>query len=229
MRRMRSATTRATPVTTVLPPSALFGLLASMYLCKPTAEAMTRWQELVPRAAPEVLGDLNEALERINLSSVQEMDDLLWEYTRLFIGPYRLPCPPWESVYTSSKKLLLQEASDAVRVAYDRLGLEVGDSNVFPDHVGAELNFMAILLEKVEAASGEEDRYRKLSKDFLDEHLRNWVPRFSLDMEKAANSFLYQSLARATRHVVQAGWGERRLKQGLKAQAGRPCKQQAFP
>ncbi len=192
----------------VFTPSALFGLLATMYLCKPTTEAVIRWQGVMAHGAPEVLGDLNEALERIDPSSGQEMEDLLWEYTRLFVGPYHLPCPPWESVYTSSKRLLLQKASDVVRAVYDRLGFEVGDPNVFPDHVGAELNFMAILLEKAETGSGEEDTYRKLAKDFRDEHLRTWVPRFTLDMERAANTPLYESLARATLHVVEAKWAE---------------------
>lgn len=190
----------------VLTPSAQFGLLATMYLCKPTAEAVIRWRQRLAHGAPGILEDLREALGRIDLSSVQEMEDLLWDYTRLFVGPYRLPCPPWESMYTSSKRLLLQEASDLVRAVYDRAGLAVGDPNVFPDHVGAELNFMAILLEKIETGSGEHEACRKLANDFLDQHLGNWLPRFTLDMEQAATTPLYRSLARATLHVVQAKW-----------------------
>jgi hypothetical protein len=42
-------------------------------------------------------------------------------------------------------------------------------------------------LGKIETGSGEEDTYRKLSRDLLDEDLRNWIPRFTLDVEKAAN------------------------------------------
>ena len=191
--------TKTTPAAAVLtPPSAVFGLLASMYLCRPTADAIGNWRVLMSEGVPEVLGDLSETLERINLNSVEEMQDLLWDFTRLFIGPYRLPCPPWESVYTSPKRLLLQEPSDAVRAAYDRLGIEVGAPNVLPDHVGAELNFMGILLEKIETGLGEEDTYRQLSKDFLEEHLRNWIPRFASDLEKAAETSLYKALARST-------------------------------
>jgi len=189
-----------------LTPSAQFGLLAAMYLCKPTAEALIRWQEWLAPGTPEILGDLHAALRRIDLSSGQQMEDLLWDYTRLFVGPYRLPCPPWESMYTSSKRLLLQEASDLVRAVYDRAGLALGDPNVFPDHIGAELNFMAILLEKIETGSGEQETCRKLANDFLDQHLGNWLPRFTLDMEQAANTPLYRSLARTTLHVVQAKW-----------------------
>lgn len=190
--------TTSTRAAGALAPSAVFGLLASMYLCKPTADAIVSWRDLMSGSVPEPLRDLSEVLERINLNSEKEMQDLLWDFTRLFIGPYRLPCPPWESVYASEKRLLLQEPSDAVRAIYERLGVEVGTPSILPDHIGAELNFMGILLARVEAGSGEEDTYRQLSKDFLQEHLKNWTPRFASDMEKAAGTSFYKALARST-------------------------------
>ena len=195
--------TKTTPVAAMLTPSAVFGLLASMYLCRPTADAIGNWWELMSEGVPEALGDLRETLERINLNSAEEMQDLLWDFTRLFIGPYRLPCPPWESVYISPKRLLLQEPSDAVRAAYDRVGVEVGSPSVLPDHVAAELNFMGILLEKIETGSGEVDTYRQLSKDFREEHLRNWIPQFASDLENAAETSLYKALARSTITMVE--------------------------
>ena len=94
--------------------------------------------------------------------------------------------------------MLLQEPSDAVRAIYERLGVEVGTPSVLPDHIGAELNFMGILLQKIEFGSMEQETYRQLSRDFLDEHLRNWIPRFASDMEKAAETSLYKALARST-------------------------------
>jgi putative dimethyl sulfoxide reductase chaperone len=202
MELTHSLVTKTMPAATVLAPSAVFGLLASMYLCKPTADAIGNWRNLMSGGVPEALGDLSEALERINLNSVEEMQDLLWDFTRMFIGPYRLPCPPWESVYTSPKRLLLQESSDAVRAVYDRLGIEVAP-NVLPDHVGAELNFMGILLERIETGSSEEAAYRQFSKDFVEEHLKNWIPRFASDLEKAAETSLYKALARSTITAVE--------------------------
>lgn len=190
--------TKSTPAAGALTSSAVLSLLASMYLCKPTADAIANWRDLMSGSVPEPLRDLSEVLERINLNSEEEMQDLLWDFTRLFIGPYRLPCPPWESVYASEKRLLLQEPSDAVRAIYERLGVEVGTPSVLPDHIGAELNFMGILLQKIEFGSMEQETYRQLSRDFLDEHLRNWIPRFASDMEKAAETSLYKALARST-------------------------------
>jgi TorA maturation chaperone TorD len=186
------------PFSSAVGQSALFGLLSSMFLCKPTVETVINWRNAMSDILPEHAGDLQEAVQRIDLSSSQEMQDLLWDYTRLLVGPYRLPCPPWESVYTSSKRLVLQEASDTVRATYDELGLELGASNVFPDHVGVELNFMGILLEKIETSAGEEETYRNHANDFLGTHLKNWIPRFAADMGRAAETPLYKALARST-------------------------------
>lgn len=49
-------------------------------------------------------------------------DGLCSAYTKLFIGPAKLPAPPWESVYATGEPLLFQESTLAVRDAY-RLSL----------------------------------------------------------------------------------------------------------
>src|SRR5664279_275994 len=78
------------------------GLLGSMYLCKPDRETLDSWRALLSEAVPDILSDLKDALEKIDMASESELEDLLWEYTRLFIGPYKLPCPPWAVSYTLS-------------------------------------------------------------------------------------------------------------------------------
>ena len=185
-----------------LAPSAVCGVLSSMFLCKPTADSILTWRNVMSEGVPDYVDDLKEALGSIDLRSAREMDDLLWDYTRLLVGPYRLPCPPWESVYTSSKRLLLQEASDAVRAAYEEIGLEVGASRLLPDHIGVELNFMGVLLEKIEAGCGGDNSHAKCAKEFFNAHLQSWVPRFAADMERAAETPLYKAVARATTVAV---------------------------
>lgn len=173
-----------------------------MYLCAPTRGSLANWRQLLgddPLAGAE---DLRRALDAIDLDSEQELEDILWEYTRLFIGPHRLPCPPLESVYTSPKRLMMQEAHDEVREFYCRVGIEVGSANVMPDHIGAELNFLSILFAGLTDKPEERPRYEKLADEFLAAHLRNWVPRFAGDMEQAAGSPLYKALARITRAAV---------------------------
>ncbi len=189
--------------TTALPSAELAGLLASMFLCKPTREALLGWRALLAGRPPAPLGGLKDALEQIDVDSPQEIEGLLWEYTRLFIGPYRLPSPPWESVYTSPKRLLMQEAYDAVLAMHRQAGLALGDPSILADHVGAELQFLALLLERGETEVGEDPISRQLAARFFRKHIQNWIPRYSEDLEKAATAPLYKSLACALQQLLR--------------------------
>lgn len=151
---------------------------------------------------PDSLAGLKEELDKLNLSSEPELEDLLWDYTRLFIGPYKLPCPPWESVYTSPKRLMMQEAYEAVQDFYEEAGLALDNPDIMADHIGAELNFLAVLCEKMKNEPDKKDYYMKMTQRFLDEHPRQWIPQFTSDLENAANFEFYKALARVTRDLI---------------------------
>ena len=179
----------------------IFSLLSSMYLCKPEMGTLVKWRELLSGNNHALLSDLRKALLDIDMESDDARENLLWEYTRLFIGPYRLPCPPWESVYTSPKRLMMQDAADQVLALYREAGLAINVTDVMPDHVGAELNFLAILLKKI-LSQTEKDFYFGITERFLDEHLLRWLPSFTKDLEGSAETPLYRALARSTRNVI---------------------------
>lgn len=180
----------------------IFALLSNLYLCKPTKEALQNWKALLSESVPDSLSRLKDAIDKIDLYSEQEIEDLIWEYTRLFIGPYKLPCPPWESVYTSGKKLMMQEAYDEVQDFYSEVGLEIGNPNIMIDHIGAELNFLGILHKKMDVDPEKRLYYRDIAKRFMDEHATRWIPQFTADMEQAAVSKLYKALAQVTRDFI---------------------------
>ena len=107
------------------------------------------------------------------------------EYTRLFVGPAALPAPPWESVYTSHGRLVMQPSTLEVRSAYHKCGFEPALCRRVPDdHVALELDFMAALAkEALEArqradAKGARDALAA-SAQFLQEHLGVWVQEFA--------------------------------------------------
>lgn len=177
-------------------------LLSSMYLCQPTREAIENWKTLLSEDVPDLLADSKNALAQIDPNSERELEDLLWEYTRLFIGPYKLPCPPWESVYTSPQRLMMQEACDEVEGFYRETGLTINNTQVMPDHIGVELNFLAVLCEKINSDPEKRFYFLGIAKRFWDEHLQRWVPQFTMDMERAANFPIYKSLARVTRDLI---------------------------
>ncbi len=173
-----------------------------MYLCKPAREALARWKEALSGDSSLFLDDLRKATREIDLRSETQLEELLWEYTRLFIGPYKLPCPPWESVYTSPKRLMMQDAAGQVQALYGEAGLAVNSNDVMPDHIGVELNFLAILLQRAHAATGDNKQTIGIGA-ILDGHLLKWVPQFTTDMENAAETPFFRALARATRQVVE--------------------------
>ena len=179
-----------------------------MYLCKPTRESLVNWRQLLTDVPLVDAIKLKSTLDVINVDSEEELEELLWEYTRLFIGPYRLPCPPLESVYTSTKRLMMQDAYDEVREFYSRVGVEIGNENVMPDHIGAELNFLAILFDRMASEPGNQAQYEALAEEFLASHLRNWIPRFTADMEGASESCFYKAIAKITREVTAKVEGE---------------------
>jgi TorA maturation chaperone TorD len=173
-----------------------------MYLCKPTKEALENWKALLSDNAPDYLQEMKNALDEINPASEEELDDLLWEYTRLFIGPYKLPCPPWESVYTSPKRLMMQSAYTDLQQLYEEAGLAINNADIMADHIGAELNFLAVLCRKLDSGS-KKDIYAPVLRTLLHDHLMKWAPSFAHDMERATESPFYNALARATGLLLQ--------------------------
>lgn len=184
-------------------PSEALGLLSSMYLCKPSLSVIESWKMALSEDTSIFLQELRESIMRINTASEEELEKLLWEYTRLFIGPYKLPCPPWESVYTSPKRLMMQDAADQVLQLYRDAGVNLATEDIMPDHIGAELNFLAVLLQKTHLETEQKDHYIETTGRFLSEHLLKWVPEFTKDMENAAETSFYKAVANATRNIIE--------------------------
>jgi putative dimethyl sulfoxide reductase chaperone len=127
---------------------------------------------------------------------------LHWDYTRLFIGPYELPAPPWESAYLNKERLLFQEETLKVRqfyLKYSFLPVEFGHEA--DDHLGLELDFMFRLNELALEAMGRENHEEVLQllndqKLFLEEHLLKWVPQLADKVVENANTDFYRGMAK---------------------------------
>ena len=128
------------------------------------------------------------------------------EYTRLFIGPTRLPAPPWESAYLTEERLLFQESTLEVRRAYRKYGLLPRN---FPheadDHISFELEFMARLC-RLAQSEDEAARGQVLADQaaFMHEHLQRWVPAYARDLEASASTSFYQGAASLLRGFLEA-------------------------
>ncbi len=133
--------------------------------------------------------------------SAEAVDRLVWDYTRLFVGPARLPAPPYESAYRTVDRLVFQEVTLEVREAYRRYGLVAPKLGTEPDdHIGLELSFLyeTCRLAGGAAAAGDIDGVHTILQDqqaFLDDHLMQWVPRFAADVRQHAETAYYRGWA----------------------------------
>lgn len=111
--------------------------------------------------------------------------EVRWDFTQLFVGPYALPAPPWESVYRSNEHLLYQDTAFEVRKEYLKYNfIPKNYPHEADDHIGFELDFMLQLAVNEDAL--------KDSMKFLDGHLSQWVSEFSRDIQKYALTEFYR-------------------------------------
>jgi TorA maturation chaperone TorD len=137
--------------------------------------------------------------------------DLHWDYTRMFIGPYSLPTPPWESFYVRKDGLLFQDTTMEVRKIYGKYGIAVSDYNIeADDHFGLELDFIyhlnelcLMLCESNKDPNDQEiKRLLREQQDFLIEHLLKFVPQLCEGIITEAKTSFFVGLAKILQHYL---------------------------
>lgn len=142
--------------------------------------------------------------------AAEDPQELLIDYTRLFLGPMDALAKPYGSVWLEGRQSLMQDSTMAVLELYAEGGFEIDDGfRELPDHVAAELEFLYLLLfrraEALRNANADDDaRYRDLQRRFLDEHLGRWAAPFAAAMQDGAQSAFYRELAALTEAFVHS-------------------------
>jgi TorA maturation chaperone TorD len=115
---------------------------------------------------------MDKGMEMISELNANDLLELEYDFNHLFVGPNILEAPPYESIYHTGERALMQADTMAVRGFYEKAGLELARKNNNPDdHLALELEFICYLLEEsVEAAD-----FYALYEEFLEEHLFHWV------------------------------------------------------
>jgi len=137
-------------------------------------------------------------------------EELLVDYSRLFLGPVDAAAKPYGSVWVTGEATLMQPSSMAVLAIYREGGFDLAeDFRELPDHVAAELEFLYLTLFRENAARRTDDldavaAALALRRRFLTEHLGAWVDPFTRAMENAAQTDYYRILAPLTRQFVTA-------------------------
>ena len=111
---------------------------------------------------------------------------------------------PYESVYTSEKRLMMEKARTEVYHTYLENGISKTEAwKEGEDHIALEMEFERIIcgrcIEALKAGDEEEAvRLLKVQYEFLRNHLANWAPMMTRDLRKFAATKLYKGLAYLT-------------------------------
>ena len=174
---------------------ALAARLLARWWSRPVADEVAAWREGWLDAADTArsLGCCGADLVPL-AAAVDDEADLLAEYERLFVGPGRVPCPPYEALWRDEGKRLEQgrlmsTATASVTRLYRSLDIAVRrDAHELPDHLVVELEALAYALDADNEAADE----------LLHEHLLRWVPKLAATVEREAELDFYSLLARLT-------------------------------
>ena len=195
--------------------SAVYRLLARLYRVEVDEEFLAELKAMrFPAATGNTAVDAGYRAIATYLSGADAhaITDLAVDYVRAFIGhgvDAFSAAYPFESVYTSPKRLMMQEARDEVLAVYRSEGLDKLPSwKESEDHIALELEFMQrMALRAAEAlsdnAEDEAIAYLRTSYDFLENHLLNWVPMLVADMRMHARTLFYQGLGQLTLGSLQ--------------------------
>ena len=194
--------------------AAMYGLLARLYRVEVDRALLDELRAMrFPAKTGDPQIDAGYRLMRDYLSSAHTnvIDELAVDYVRCFIGHGNTgfsAAYPYESVYTSARRLLMGDARDEVVALYRAAGKDkAADWKEPEDHVALELEFVAYLCEKAAEAldAGDEDGAYALTVqqgNFLYDHVENWVPMMLDDLEKFAKTSFYQGLCKLTRGML---------------------------
>lgn len=157
------------------------------------------------------LTEFQDALLRLNeyfeYDAGESLDDLAADYAKTFLGAGSADGAaafPYESVYTSPKRIMMQDAWNQVCDIYDMKGIErsAAATDLLEDHISMEMEFMAYLCDETsqytETLAGLEEQ-----REFLNKHLLNWAPEFCLDIKEHADTEFYRMVGQLTTGFLQ--------------------------
>ncbi len=176
-----------------------------------------RAMDISSQGTAEIITSLND-LKACAAGPDSDPTKLANEYARIFLGAGgEGSAYPYESVYTSPERLLMQGARDDVLLEYRQEGLDRAMQFHEPeDHIALELEFTAYLCQQAGLAFENHDdaggtRYLEKQKHFVERHLLNWVSMFCQDVIRLGRSKFYEAAAKMTaefldmeRHIIGA-------------------------
>ena len=191
-----------------------YGMLARLYRVEVDADTL---EELRGMRFPVNTGNAlvdsgyRGLFNYLKTSWHDSLTELAIDYARCFIGHgvngYSAAYP-YESVYTSERRLMMQEARAEVLAIFRQNGFKRDKWNEGEDHIALELEFMQRMSMRAADFIDDQDEEKAIENlqvqlDFAHDHLENWVPMLVADMRQFAQTSFYLGLADLTIGFIQ--------------------------
>lgn len=140
--------------------------------------------------------------------AAQDLQTLLVDYTRLFLGPMDALAQPYGSSWLKAPEPNDDNPPPAVLQLYSEGGFDLDETfSELPDHVAVELEFLYLLTFNANRArvAGELEALaatEQLQGRFLSEHLGAWIDPFTDAVKASAETAFYRELAEFTQRFV---------------------------
>lgn len=178
---------------------------------EPTAEfTEERLFDSLQTAASHLDGELAAAAARMGAAfAADDIQTLLVDYARLFLGPMHPLARPYASSWLSDEPIPNQDFALDLLGVYAQGGFELDDSfKDQPDHIAVELEFLYQLAfrQRQLATSDNADEMQRLTalrQRFLADHLAAWAGQFSAALRVGADTNFYRELGAFTARLVE--------------------------
>lgn len=192
-----------------------YGMLARLFREEVDRDVLKELQGMrfpCATGAPAVDEGYRMMFDYLKTAWDDSVTELAIDYVRTFIGHgvngYSAAYP-FESVYTSERRLLMQEARAEVLATLRANNLKRGSWNEGEDHIALELEFVQRVglrcAEALEAGDSDEAvRQLEIQHAFMREHLLNWIPLLAADMLSFSRTSFYRGLGTLAQGYVEA-------------------------
>jgi TorA maturation chaperone TorD len=172
--------------------------------------AEERLFESILTAARCIGPELADHAQRLGQAfAAASLQDLLVDYTRLFLGAPQALAKPYASVWLTGDPELMQDSAMELLKLYEQGGFEIDpEFRDLPDHVAVELEFLYLLtFQQNQAVAAADDQALQavevLRTAFLVGHLGRWLGPFILAVHDHAQCEFYRELAEITELFVR--------------------------
>jgi TorA maturation chaperone TorD len=165
--------------------------------------------ESLQAVAATVDADLAVAALRLGQAfAAQDLQTLLVDYTRLFLGPGQPLASPYGSSWLPRPPDAEADPHSGLLDLYREGGFDLDPSfSDLPDHVAVELEFLYLLqfnLNQAQAAGDAEGlaAVRALKGRFMAEQFGQWIQPFTAAVQESAGTAFYRELGQFTAQLL---------------------------